>query len=647
MNAVELCGGTHFLLLHRLPNGDGHAVETFARFSDVVPKMREGSRVSPIFSLNRSPVPKIPPKKQIWILFFGPVFPGNLQTDRLPQLYLSLGLLNIVCFCENAEQLKKATRYAEELKVYWEAWPIKQGKLDGPHSKIVVASHANLPKFLSIPLPDNSKHMRSAEREYQLLMNSSYAFAAKYIPDYAKELVDFDEILRGNLNDPDIETGFKHGLLVNTNAYLSRQSEQTYAGTPPIIENDSHHWTHSLLGVGTASLAILRMRQFVSRAFVKSELIAKIKNLENKNPFSKPLHQVDFKDPFWRLDQLAPVSDLTHSNQVEKTISSEKSNEPVIPHITCFSGRDGFKSTDVSLSVPQDLLTSCNTSTWTLLTITHEISHILVSGILGVILPSPKQRGAIQEVVRNLDKTSEKNLLQQIQCLLAFAIWQMDREYDGTDLTEELLALLIERHWREINEILTHSFDFLYFYRKDAKHYVSSVWTSWEIIPNIRERIPDYIVRTLCALHTCNLSRKDGLSTTTAQLLRHLEELSKHTRDANYIRQACALLKGKQKEYRDLLARREFFVRIVRCFLYSQHVEKILAREGLLGPGDKDGYPVKPLHFGTELIQNPLRFVETFCRDDEPDTLRSIWILEHLAFGKNECKNDPSTGRSD
>ena len=646
MNAVELCGGTHFLLLHRLPNGDGHAVETFARFGDVIPKMREGSRVSPIFSINKSPVPKIPTKKQIWILFFGPVFPGKLQTEKLPKIYLSLGLLNIVCFCETAAQLEKATRYAEGLNVYWEAWPIKNGKLNGPHSRRVLASQIALPKFLSNPLPENSKHMRSAEREYQLLMNSSYAFAAKYIPDYAKELEDFDKILRDTLSDSGIERGFKHGMLVNTNAYLSRQSEQTYAGTPPIIENDSHHWTHSLLGVGIGSLAILRMRQFISRAFVKSELIAKITSLKEKDPLPIPLHQVDYNNPFWRLDQLAPLAGLSPSMVASKPKTPDSSEEPVIPHITCFSGRDGFKSTEVSLSVPQDLLTSCNTSTWTLLTITHEISHILVAGILGAILPATNDLAGIREVVRNLaNEKAVKNLLQQVKCLLARAIWQMDVEFEQRNLTEELYASLIRKHYREINEILTHGFDFLYFYRKDAKHYIGSVWTSWEIIPNISERIPDYIVRSLCALHTGNLNRKDGLNTTTIQLLKHLEDLSKNTANAKYILEACSILKSEQKKYRDLLANREIFVRIVRHFLYSGHVDKILTSEGLLGSGSNDGYPVAPSNFGNDQIQNPLRFVEHFCRDEEPDTAKSVWILQHLAFGKNDCKAESAPGR--
>jgi hypothetical protein len=630
MSAVELRGGTHFLLLHRLPNGSGHEVESVPRFDDVVSHWRDGSRVSPLFALNGSPVPPIPKEGRAWVVFMGPMFPGDFNSSVLPHAYLSLGLLNVVCVATTNSERTAALALAQKLNVHWEEWGIVRHKLKRTRSSRYNPEKPTFRKNFSDPLPKMLPLMKATEREYLLLFKASYAYARRFLPDLAEELADFNDIVRGTLADTEVDVGYKHGLLVNANAYLSRQTEQTYAGTPPIVEHDTHLWPHSLLGVGVGSLALVRVRQFVGRAFANARLIGRLKSLAEVPVSGKHLPFLLHSDKFWQRDHLGDRS----PTDPDKASTALAADEPAMPHITCFSGRDGFRSTSLSLSAPQELLTSCNTSTWTLLTLTHEISHIIVSGVLGVVVPPPNRLEELIKVVQWVKAKDEKSLLDQIRSFLAFAIWQLDPEEGDKELTPELLGELIESNWRELNEILTHCFDFLYFYRKEPLHYVGSVWTSWEVIPNIRERIPDYLTRTLCALHTTNLDRKDGINTSIDQLITVLTSVNARLKEANYVSRALEMLQTHRDDYRNALAKREQLVRFVRSFLYSQDVEKVLAKEGLLGPDrDNKGYPMAPLQFGIDRIKNPLRFIEAFACDVDPIPLRSVWILQHLAFG--------------
>jgi hypothetical protein len=305
MNAAELRGGTHFLLLHRLPNGNGCEVETVAKFEDVGSKWRDASRVSPIFSINGAPVPILPKKGRRWILFFGPFFPGLLDLTGLPTAYLSLGILNVILISKDSKERKRALDFAQKSSCVWEEWEVRNGVLSSTQSKPSKVDKKLFPKAFGDALSIESSQMLAASREYLLLIKSAYARAKTFIPDYARELEDFDIVIRATISNPKIESGYKHSLIVNANAYLSRQTEQTYAGTPPIVANDSHLWTHSLLGVGIGSLALIRIRQFASRAFTKSALIARIESLENRDPQETPLYHLEAGDRFWQTDHLA------------------------------------------------------------------------------------------------------------------------------------------------------------------------------------------------------------------------------------------------------------------------------------------------------------------------------------------------------
>src|SRR5262249_33177458 len=138
-----------------------------------------------------------------------------------------------------------------------------------------------------------------------------------------------------------------------------------------------------------------------------------------------------------------------------------------IPLVTCFSGRDGFRSTRLSLSAPLEVITGCNTAEWTLLTVTHEISHTIVEGVLSALL-RPENPETLAPIIQG---KSSGSLFERVVEMLAWAHWAFEEKSEGT-LSLDKFSSLVLAHAGEVNEILTHVFDFLYFYQGNANSYI-------------------------------------------------------------------------------------------------------------------------------------------------------------------------------
>jgi hypothetical protein len=189
--------------------------------------------------------------------------------------------------------------------------------------------------------------------------------------------------------------------------------------------------------------------------------------------------------------------------------------------------------------------------------------------------------------------------------------------------------------WEEANELLTHVFDFLYFYQSDASAYVRSVWASWGVVPNIQHRIPDYLTRSLCALHASNLRRNKGVDVTFDALTNALKATAKEFPELPFVSAGLNELSERADFYKGRLRRRIKLVRIVRSFLYSEDVSRKLAADPTAGgSNEKGGYDFRVSEFAGECIRNPLRFISAFSEDKASDSIKSLWVLAHVAFGE-------------
>lgn len=609
---LRLAGRTHYFLLTREPDLKSHTLSIYGRFDEALSRWHSGARISPVFPTQDSPAPTLSAGQRSWILFLGPLHPGEVELTSGQEVLVSLGLFNIIIISQTEPQRREAREFAESRKVHWEEW-----SLDGCQvTSYELASFDNqsLPTGLLKTISGLQKALEPTAREYVTIIATTVARAMSFAPQAAPDLVAFDKQFRALVSDVQLNDVKRQGLLVNANAVLSRYSSQTYAGTSPIFETECHFWTHSLLGIGIPSIALLRLRQFVSRALSETQFQQRFLALKRQPATPNSLLLLSPSDPFWEKDHLWP-----DDTQVPD------GDPPTIPIITCFSGRDGFKSTQLSLSAPLEVITGCNTTEWTLLTLTHEISHILIDGVLATLIPEDSNA-----LARIIEHHRIDNFLDRLTEMLCWSYWALEGKTEGV-LNASELSKLITARTLEVNEILTHVFDFLYFYQSNSSNYIRSIWASWAVIPNIQNRIPSYIVRSLCALYANHLRRRNAIDVTIEELSNCLQAAKADFPSALYITEALVLLSERRSEFAKELTLRGPFTRFVRYILFSHKIAARLIADPDVAGGDKDGYAFTVGEFMAERIKNPLRFLEAFSKDKALSPIRSLWILQQLA----------------
>jgi hypothetical protein len=259
----------------------------------------------------------------------------------------------------------------------------------------------------------------------------------------------------------------------------------------------------------------------------------------------------------------------------------------------------------------------------------------VIEGVLGHLIPDPEDSEQIGAVLDNLAaKRNPFSLFDQLREFLCFGIWEMESPNDNTSglITEESLIQYIIHDLAWV-EVLTHVFDFLYFYQQDEEEYIRSAWVSWSVVPNIQDRIPEYILRCLCALHAKNLRRVGpGAEITIERLLSCLKNASAAFPSASIISKAIVNLEEYRAEYLDKLCNCEDLIKFVRYFLYSPLVERMFIYEPMAEAGGKESFGLTMKEFSGVKVVNPLRFIKEFSGDTQGDMVKSAWVLTRLAF---------------
>lgn len=381
----RLVGGMHFLFLRSTL--EERKVFCYRRFDDAIGHSDAYTRLSPIFSINRAQPPAFPAGEETFLLFLGPVYPGQFPLDEFPCGFLTLGLLNVVIHSRSDEERARARGAAEDAGLLWEEWRLRGNTL------LEYASSPPRPpsrERRSTPLAGIPSQIVPTARECLGHILGALDRASLHDLPTVEIFRRFDIGLRALLQT-DIHSVEKLQFLVTSNVALSRHRWQAYSGIVPIIENPCQFSTHSLLGVGTASLALESLARFVEGVYDASGISTRLLALRETNPRPTPLIEILADDVFWRTDFLER-SDHTSSDPCHS-----------LPHITYFSGRDGFRSTLVSLSAPVETITGSNTPSWTLQTLTHEISHSVVRSVLGKLLPTGQEPPDLNHIIAILN----------------------------------------------------------------------------------------------------------------------------------------------------------------------------------------------------------------------------------------------------
>lgn len=619
----KINGPTRYLILKQdLASGD-RDLSIVERFRKVKSAWSWSARVSPIFPVggvgqSHADVTDFDPaaKPSSYLYLVGPLAPSRLPLRIIENTisFLSLGLFNFLFFTH--ERLPCLEEFMERETVNFERWFLNKGVVNEIVREIGSPAKLNptRKKIKSHPA------LAAAIKEYELLVATSIERGALFQPTLAEDVVKFDKVLREVIGDLPLQ--LQQRLLVISNATLSRQTSQTYAGASPVAETECHYWSHSLLGIGIPSMALANTRRYLDSSLGDVNFLGRLKSLSTKDAHSENLEGLAARDAFWQIDHLGGEVVGGETGGDDKGTAAE-----MVPALTSFSGRDGFRSTQVSLTAPLEVVSGCNSRAWSLLTVTHEIVHDIVAQVSAFMLPRPTDEEKIDQLNAVInDELTPANLLIQFQALFLFSVWRLSGK-ESEKATRENLQSAIESNWPTFSESLTHCLDYLYFYRTQPEEYIRSLWVSWSTLPSVSSRIRNYLLRCLTALACNNLERDNVSDATFAELKNALERAQQNHPEVQFVANALKILSKEEGELKLRFQDRHLVAKIARYLLYSPMIEKHFWDDPRAGAAGGTS-----LVFGSDDVFNPLRFLGEHCAHKKPDIRRSAWILYKLAF---------------
>lgn len=298
-------------------------------------------------------------------------------------------------------------------------------------------------------------------------------------------------------------------LLLTLNAALSRHASQALSGTSPILRTECHFWPHSLLGTGVANLALRNLASFITKLVTDAKFHETYKLLLRSRSTLEAENGTYPDTTHLRLSQPLLASYRTHGELAHITSDNSRKSLAPVP-ITYYSGRDGFTNNALTVSAPLSCVTGCASYQWNLGTITHELSHRIVSGKLQVLFRRLLREVSIYRIDEVLEKYFRKapdTVAEHAARLAGMALFALHIEDYSDGKIEDISRLPAsdffksakERYSVLVEETLVHIFDYYHFYR-DPKLYVDFVWLSWAVQPTIVQKGDEYIKRTLVAL---------------------------------------------------------------------------------------------------------------------------------------------------
>lgn len=593
------------------------------------------TRMSPVFAVRhfRDGVDYASPREfrfegKWCVIFVGPVHPEEFAPLRYfsGEFWLTLGLYNLLLASQDKRQIEAAKEWCSLNQKPCEIWSIEDGKVLSTHVAEVSFEEEPSTELSQLWQQDAPHELREAIREFVPL-------AAAAISRGRASGIGLDQDLRylPSVFSKIVESGAASerkyialGRLLTINAGLSRFSSQTFSGTSPIHSTECHFWLHSLFGIGVANLALRNIRDFMHRTLGEAQIHKRLKKLE--------------------LDTSG--IDLSSETPAAKDYLGEvglEDNSEAIPLLAFFSARDGYRSTEVTVSAPLAAVSSCNSVRWSLLTLTHEFCHVIVRAIQSDLYPDFSSPEQIKDCVSLIDSDGPaENLLREIRRSLLMSVCQMENHLagkpanDSIEITPDSVRVMLQRWRQEVDEIIVHVFDYLYFYGQDSERYIVGIWSSWGTIPNIRYRVKEYVVRSVCAVLSKHLMRgSDALDEARDEVLDQLRALAKSDPDSRYVHDAVEFLERKwESEGRDTVFVRRNLVKLSRTFLFSEDLATKLRSEPDIstGGGDHHGYSYRRRDLDRKLLSNPLLFLANYTNQLPPSQVDSLWMLYILAY---------------
>ncbi|GHT03719.1 hypothetical protein FACS189423_05280 [Bacteroidia bacterium] len=642
---MKICGSADYLVLSTEENM-GETIETvslFYDYADVLNSWTNMSRVSPLYRLALVDGENLPDfslqAKNYSLFFIGPYSPQKLDIAIFAKthLWISYGFFNIVCLTKD-EVSSQVSTFLEKNEVRFEKWEMDDKRIINKEIRPTMASVECIELSL-INKYEETSLLYNPIREFLTLTKACFeriklvkeelALNLNSIANFVFEYMKHDKI-------PDLS---KFGFLTTLNACLSRFTSQSLSGSSPINKTESHLWGHSLLGIGIANLALHNLAQFINDRIGKEDIPSLLSSyLEDKSCERENIDLINIdngcENLFWISDNLAKSS-------------ADLKRNSIVPIISYFSGRDGFRNQHNTLSAPLESLYACNTSGASLKTVTHEISHIIVRACIAKIIPSLEisEINKLFEVLKTKKHHSFKKTLQSfvLTGFVTASEIDLDKIYNSAKLGEIIIDL-----YRDVDEIMTHTFDYMYFYACNATAYLSELWSTWSEIPNIQNRIKEYSIRSICALMSshikyadCHVKAKDEFllimknlinTEKTSSLKYNIMQKAVDFVENNW--NETELYGSKKLSLNNLILRRKDLVRFVRTFLYSDKMNAIIHSESWIKNADfqQINRDIHQLKLVEQPLGNILTFIDKVSQSKNKSIPESLIIYYALAF---------------
>ncbi len=505
-------------------------------------------RVSPIFPLNKENT-NIPQTDNCKIHFLnyanayrvlGKI--GIKASDQLKDsIYFSIGLNSILIISNDhsiVEEFKKIVTINEHSK---EEWTIKNGRIQKIDYNLPPGSNLDT-KFELIDYSDLNLIEREQIDEFKIGIKLHMIKMTTHMPEeisktnklikevnsFIKELL-FLTNFRGDkpssfkaysLTDlKNKKFNFtlrqqKMDRLIQINNALSKVSTQAFSGAIPILERRSLKRRNSLLGIGGAVQSINHLVSFIESCFSVIHTDQIILEVASKSKPLSGLEQlpVEYNSKGW-------------SNLSIDKLGSNQMNGNGINKLTYFDSRLGFRETEYSISIAEQVITSGADLEWSLITITHEMLHGYVRMIINTLFYGSedlKEEINWNNYYNNFKNSYNKKndslfLIDSIRNIL-LSYCCLTRDHGSLTLKSSIssaerisvplkeipeqkqLWAIFANEQRNISEIIVHILDVHYFYASRVSVYIPLIWCTWVSVPHVSSNYREYILRSLLVI---------------------------------------------------------------------------------------------------------------------------------------------------
>jgi hypothetical protein len=486
-------------------------------------------RTSPVFCINDNPLIDYVNFKSGRVILLYTIDPYNLirvinqqMTKSSFNVFVTQGIASVFLLGDSSFDTDYIIDFLKTKHVNiigTELWEVSDGN--------IISQSSELPKYnrkataLTI---DESKLTIDDVFLFQELVASYNHFdllCDTYIPQYKKlsdsirysivEMYDrMSDILSNNLLGS-IEDSIIREEVLETTATLKTINVQAFNGIGILSSNLARSGRYSLFGIGLCYAGMYQLYEFCREKFQR--LLPNANKFKNFIDTAKPPSQ-NSKDSFndW-YKEINQKTDIVSIDNLYNQLTTENKIEHL--HLPYFSHRYGFREAKTAISIAKQSISLSILPTWGLNTFFHELLHSHVRVLLSEIDFTDSQTvlNPIAENEINIYSNNAESLKQFLQiaifdCVKNYRCIKDRRGKIQSILNQSILIECLRHCYERINEIMVHTLDFHYFYNSDADLYIKSIWISWLKLPATDGRIPEYLLRTICAIGTLDLDKK-------------------------------------------------------------------------------------------------------------------------------------------